>query len=405
VAEDARTMLNRLRASEAPVADARTMLEELRAKDQPVIGAGTAAIRGFAGGALDGLLGIPDFLAKRAVDTVLPQIPGIEPTGLQSAAQQERFLPLPRGQDLIPGFDEAQAQHPAATAVGEAVGDGATLLAGRTIAKQRLQATPETGAAIKHIVDGLTKNPGVARAIAEQFQSGPLKSLANAAKKSLEAGLEGAAIAAIQGGDPLETAGYAAGAQVVGSAVLTPVTGVFSGGPMRSANKLAIAAVGVMSLAQILKSATPGGRDRILESIETGFDKVTLGIAVGALGAAVGAGRLSPRNVPMLTDAITSIPRGAAISMLNGMLKEKDSGIDTSERTLNHLIANPERFNRSQTRQIEAALQSGNLSETVAKMVEKDPRFARLIDSEPGVEQDFLTRGQRKQLNKARVTK
>lgn len=405
MAEDARSMLNRLRASETPVVDAKTMLEQLRAKEQPTVGAGTAAIRGFAGGALDGLLGVPDFLAKRAVDTFMPQVPGIDPSALQTAAQQDRLLPLPRGQDLIPGFDEAQEQHPVVTDIGGMVGDGATLLLGRGIARKNLQPTAETGAAIKHIVDGLTKNPGVARAVAEQFQRGPLKALANASKKALETGLEGAAIAAIQGGDPLETAGYAAGAQVVGSAALSPVTGVFSGGPMRSANKLAIAAVGVMSLAQIVKSASPGGRDRILESIEFGFDKVTLGIAIGALGAAVGAGRLTPRNVPMLTDAITSIPRGAAISMLNDLLKEKDSSIDTSERTLNHLIANPQRFNKSQTQQLEAALQSGRLSETVAQMVEKDPRFARLIDSEPGAPQDFLTRGQRKQLNKAKVTK
>ena len=98
------------------------------------------------------------------------------------------------------------------------------------------------------------------------------------------------------------------------------VKGVFSGGPIAAGAKLALTAGAVMGLAQTFKSATPGGRDRILESAEFGFDKVALGLALGATGAVIGGGRVRDTRLaedfPKIVDALATIPRGAALSVL-----------------------------------------------------------------------------------------
>jgi hypothetical protein len=381
--------------------------------DKP-IGAGTAAIRGGASGLLDTALGIPDFLIKQAVSTVFPperdQLLNMQlaPRAVQGMLSEDRILPI-RGENLIPGMDEAREQHPGVTGLAEALGPGVALMMGRAPLVRSeipaLRATEQTGLATRNFMEQLTANPGLARAVSDTLNRPSMQTLARGAGRAVETSLEGAAISILQGGDPVETAAYAAGGQAIGSVALHGVKGMFSGGVIRAGGKMAITAAGLTALLQVGKEAIPGGRDRILESIESSFAKIMYGVAIGGLAGLAGAGRVSGKNMPVLMDGITSIPRGAALSVLSDFLDEKDRGINTTERALTHLTVNPEKFNKTQLTRIEKALEEGNLGATLAQMLETDPRFAKVMDTDPGAfkEPEFLTRGQRKQLDKARL--
>jgi len=381
-------------------------------QEEPVeqLGVGTSAIRGIGAGLLDMALGIPDAVARRGIETMFPPpVMGqdLRPQGVQDLLNQQRVLPLPRGEELMPGMEESQQQNPMATSFGQLAGEGVGLMLGRGMAKGGAggsgfipKATEETGAYISAIGAKLTENPGMARAISDQFKRGVMHDLARAAGKAAETSLEGAAVAMLQGGDPLEMAAYSAGAQVIGSAMLAPSHGLFSGGALRAGLKIGLAAAATMSVIQIAKSGTPGGDNRILESIETGYDKVLFAIALGGLSAAAGMGRVPGKNLPMLTDAVTAIPRGATLSILQSVLNDREQGVDTTERALTALATNPMQFNKSQRAAMERGLTDGSFGDTVNRLIERDPRFAARLDGEP-VNDDFLTRGQRKKLNEA----
>ena len=76
--------------------------------------------------------------------------------------------------------------------------------------------------------------------------------------------MEAAVLDILKGDDPLETAGYAAGIQLGGSATLTAAKGLLTGGPLKAGAKLALTAVSFGAILQLAKATVPGGEDNLI---------------------------------------------------------------------------------------------------------------------------------------------
>lgn len=250
--------------------------------------------------------------------------------------------------------DEAQLReaHPIASGAGEISGDIATLITGRAPianlvrrAEQRL--VPRAPDMFFAEVPGALE-PGVRRTVDRALKSDASRRLARGAGRSVETGLEAAILEVVKGedSDPLEAAAFAAGGQVVGSALLEGGRGLLSGGPLKAGAKISIAAASIAGMWQLGKSATPGGRDRILESIETGYSKVTYGLMLGAAAAMTGAGRgrggQLAEDLPQVVDAIAAVPRGLSLSVITDIAKMDEQEQARVEAALNGLARNPE---------------------------------------------------------------
>ncbi len=117
------------------------------------------------------------------------------------------------------------------------------------------------------------------------------------------------------------------------------------GGIGPTATRFSIAALSTAGLWQMIKTASPGGRDRILESIETGYDKVTWALILGSLGAFVGGrGRDSrlAEDIPNLVEAFTTIPRAGALQWLSRMVDAPEEEQAEFEQLLDRLQTDPE---------------------------------------------------------------
>lgn len=280
-----------------------------------------------------------------------------------------QFQPDAENQQRI--ISESMArEHPIATAVGQVAGDAATLGTLRSpVAKARSLAevgVAERAAQVRAAhqkaaeagkIKGFRFADSLPEALKEATaQSTSFGALMNRTGRAAETGLEGAALAILQDGDPLEMAAYSAGGQAAGSLLLGGLSGMFSG-KMGIAGNLAVASIGVGTLIQIAKSGTPGGQDRILQSIEQGFNKVTLGLATGALAGVAGAGRFPIKALPAVSDALTSLPRAATLSVLNDALNDT-----RVEIVINKLQSDPEYFGPTAARRMERAFRNPSIS-------------------------------------------
>lgn len=208
----------------------------------------------------------------------------------------------------------------------------------------------------------IAREPTVFRAVKNAFGKGTnLSTLMNRAGRAAEAGLEGATVALLNDGDPIEIGAYSAAGQLAGSALTGGVTGILKGGVTAAGTRIMGSALAIGALIQTAKTAIPGGNDFILNSIESGFPKVMLGIALGSLSGLAGAGRVSGgfpvTAIPRVADAITTIPRAAVISVLNEALKNP-----SHERVINLLAQDPNYFGESAGRQIQRAIANDDIS-------------------------------------------
>lgn len=265
---------------------------------------------------------------------LLRGIPRPTVEGISSAVKSIPSL-LPGGESPGEAMSRNRAQfqrdefalvdaHPTAAKVGEIGGDVLSLLAGRRSSGMgKLVQRVETNLSGRTSLD-------VAETFAEDLnkrfaQGAAMQRLARGSTRSLEAGVEAAALDILKDPDaePIETAALAAGGQLVGSGVLQASKGLLSGGPTSAGLKLTVAAVGAMGLIQTFKSAAPGGRDRILESAESGFDKVVLTLGIGLGAAAIGATRYGRGNTALadqtrtIIDNLGTIHRGSTLSILS----------------------------------------------------------------------------------------
>lgn len=310
------------------------------------------------------------------------------PTGEQAVAAGEAALgvhgALRRGEPMNIGENFQQARQrqqdvaqarPGATMAGNVAGDVGTLLSGRL---------PLRSASARATRDAVTipkapLPPGLRRQVDDITKKVIATKLPRGMRRAAETGLEGAALAVLDEGDPVMTASFSAGSQAAGSLFLsmtkpmvTSKTGLLS--------TVALGAVGV----QLFKEATPGGQDRILESIETSIFKVLPTVALGTLSAAAGFGRTGDRfqqNLPKLADAITTIPRGSIVSLLKDLSKEAEEGNDTTLRVVEQFAQDPEYFGPGAMARLQRALRSEDKSvaEEVERMM-RNPDFREKLD-------------------------
>ena len=164
--------------------------------------------------------------------------------------------------------------------------------------------------------------------------------------RASETGLEAAFLEVLNDAqnDPFLVASIASGGQLVGSASAETLKGMTKIIPNHRLLSAGVSALSTMGLIQMLKSASPGGRDRILESAESGFDKATLAIVMGAVGAMVG-GRGRGRDVSQITenllDGLSTTARGGALSILSEWVGGSEEDQATIESTLKKVMADP----------------------------------------------------------------
>lgn len=293
----------------------------------------------------------------------------LEPwSGIQGARDQQ-----------LAATDTAKSQHPIAFGTGQAAGDAATLLMMRAPVVRALSGTSLS-------LPALSTKPGMLRALDDVLHSGPVVSLAKTAGRATEAGIEGAILATLNDGDPLETAAYSAGAQTLGTAMLGMTDALTAGGPLKAGMKIALAAGSIASILQLGKEAMPGGRDRILESIETGYSKVMWGLMLGGLAGMAGFGRLGntrlAENMPVFADALTAIPRGMVISKINDVLKSEEAGDTLPTQIVMRAAQDPSAFSKFPKIQKAIADEGTSLSDA-ANELRNDPEFQRALGLGP----------------------
>lgn len=261
---------------------------------------------------------------------------------------------------------EMREAHPTAAVAGDVGGDVLSLFVGRrgTGAGRAMQRL-ETRLAGK---TGIEVAESLGQDLGKIMKSPAMQRLARGSARSLEAGIEAAALDILKdpNADPAETAAIAAGGQLVGSGTLALSKGLLSGGPANAGLKVTVAAVSTMGILQMLKSAAPGGEDRILESVESGFDKVLLTLGLGVGSAALGATRYGRGNVNLADqtrtylDGLSTVHRGTTLSLLSDWTEGDSEDRAAIERVLTAMASNPTyRGENSVERRIVSRIRTG----------------------------------------------
>ena len=269
--------------------------------------------------------------------------------------------------------EATQEQFPVASTIGDVSGDVATIAMMRApIARARSLAhltAAERANAIRVAAEAAQKSghlPGwrYAYNTPEMIKRLTTKSagfgnLMNLAGRTTEAGIEGAMLAMLHEGDPVQMGIYSAAVQGAGGLLLGGLGGLIGKGLGSTGLNIAAAGASAAAILQYLKSGSPGGKDFSLESLESGFNKVFLASVAGVLAGAFGLGRLPVGNYPAMSDYLTSIPRAAMLSTIEGMMNDP-----VTERVVMKLKTDPYYFGQDAARKIERAFKNPNVSLT-----------------------------------------
>lgn len=364
---------------------------------------------------LDNLLGIPEFVARggRGMNNIALSSMGYE----MKPIPQEGLLGLPSGREaaagidtalgkvgmggllsVSPNFDEnlARRERVAEQApVGDFIGSTATdagflalgrapLMQGKTggIFDEGIEAALEKAS---QVLGRKAAPTGSARFTKEIIDNETVRKMARGVGRAGETSLEGLTIAVLKGGDPFEAALMSGGAQLASSVVQTATGEIFEfpeelvnkdkdGKPLQpktlvgKARALAINGAIYGGLYQILNSALPGGVDSVLQSEESGYNKVLAMLALGAAANIVGQ-RTSEDSVlaayPVVADYITSIPRTAMTGFIADMSKP-DAPV--YEKVLERIQQAPEAFPQDQMDRLLEGLKTGSFGSTVDEL-------------------------------------
>ena len=204
--------------------------------------------------------------------------------------------------------------------------------------------------------------------------------LANAAKKSIEAGVEAATLSAIHDSSPEAAFGVAAGAQAVESLGLFLITHP----------KSALTTFGTAWLAsESLKAVGPGDQD-LFASKDFAVQKLVGGILWGSTSALLGGGRLrgeAAERLPEFFDAITAVPRGAVHSLIQQVILANDEGNKFPQLVLDTVVRNPNAFNRDQLNSLMRAANSerpGAFNKEVQRLLDDSEDFRNRLDEAVG---------------------
>ena len=284
-------------------------------------------------------------------------LPALFPGGEKFSERKEREL-----LDINTESERLATKFPKATGIGDVAGDVATIFTGRMPLVGKIQKLEKglEGAARKLITQ--PKVPGLKAAAVEALNSNKVRTLAKGLGRSLEAGLEAASLDLIKGGDGLEVGTYVAAGQAAGSLSLQAVT-------KPTGRKLAASAIAFGAMIQLLKNTVPGEQSGVISSIEFGFEKVQLALVLGTLSGLAGAGRVRGKNFPILTDAMTTIPRASLISFLQDYVSGTPEAQATVDQVLEKLSTDPEFFGEELTQRLQKAINDGTLMQELQKVI------------------------------------
>jgi hypothetical protein len=214
-----------------------------------------------------------------------------------------------------------------------------------------------------------------------------VRSVLRGAGRSIEAGIEATVLDVINGNDPGETFGYAAGLQLANSGLLSGGKAIFSGPASAKATKLASTLVVGAALWQQLQIATPID-DNFLSALNVSGEKIFAGLLLGAAAGIVGGGRLRgstnemSKTAQTVLDAFTAVPRGTVIGLIrqaNDANPEEQQAINA---VMNAMLTNPGSFTQGELSRINSSIKNKTLADT-ATVLMRDNRFVKRISSEP----------------------
>lgn len=274
-----------------------------------------------------------------------------------------------------------KADRPGASFLGDISADTAALVAARApfrrgAAGGAFDGLVARGAqSLKKLVNPAGAATGAAGAAGQA--AGGLGVLARGGARAVEAGLEGAMIAALQDGDPAEMAAVGAGAQVGGSLANT-VRDALIGPPGKfSMTRLATATgVGAIALGALYK-ATPLDDGNLLTWFDDNLDKIVSGALLGiGAGLAGRRGSSTPGTLggyfPGLADTLTQMPRAA----LYEVAREAATNRDFERAMLNAHALNP-----SDSKRFTDIMLSDDPLGNFSKWVQSNERVRRVFNA------------------------
>lgn len=286
--------------------------------------------------------------------------------------------------------EASQEAYPMASMAGDVLGPAITLGALRgPIAAQRgisqlnhVRNMEEASRLAQRSSHAIANNPNLRSALNEAIKNSTmLKNLGNRVGRAAEAGLEGATLAVLNGGDPVEVAAYSAGGQMAGSLLLGGISVKGGQGMGKAGLTILGKAAGIAALLQLGKQFVIGGDDNPMDSLKSGFNKLLGVLALGAVSGIAGAGRVTNRfpvaALPGIADGITSLQRGATISVLNELLKDP-----AAEKVVKKMSREPNYFGRGATQRLQQAIESEkvSLTETIEEL-SRSPDFRELLEN------------------------
>lgn len=275
--------------------------------------------------------------------------------------------------NALEGYLQRREAQPIGAAGGDIAADVATVISGRAPAvsalrTRRLAAPPTKPVHIE---------PGFRRFL--ERKANDVRGWARTSGVRLaETGVEGAFLAALQDEDPAAGAAFGVGMQAVGN-ITDSVWKHFPG--KTPSMKIAYGAIGTTAIIQLLKSLTPGGRDRILESEESAFNKLAGLVAIGALSHAAGFSRPSRMiqdDLGAIVDTWHSARRGAVMSVFSEIQNDDSGDLDL---LTNKIFQDPTYFDETAMRRISRAMIDENVSlnNTIETLMESDRKFRRKL--------------------------
>lgn len=286
--------------------------------------------------------------------------------------------------EALEGYIQRREEFPIAADTGDVLADVATLYTGRApignYARQRRLMDLKSAKPAPPKMD-----PGFRRWAtrkADEYKQW----FKDSGYQIAETGVEGAMLAALQDEDPVTGAAFGVGVQAVNNVANKwwdelGTLGTKEAGITRTGLKAGFTAFALSSLFQIFKELTPGGRDRILESQESGYAKVAATMALGAMTNTAGFGRPSRTQLDdlgLIVDTWHSARRGATMSMFTEIMNDDSGDLD---RITTRIFEDPSYFDATAMRRIARAMTDENtkMGDTVATLMESDRKFRRKV--------------------------
>ena len=365
------------------------------ARRQPTKSAPAQFVTGATEQLADTAINLPDVIINDLLRPFMPPdlqnldrsaAPNIDimPTGREAFAGIDTLFNDKSFLENLGAREQDAADRPIATGFGHATGDALTLLGLRGATRGGFErAGQKLSRPRGRLHEVATAGPRSFKRGVAQGVDNSIQWLTNTFARSAEAGLEGAALAVLKGGDPIETAAMTASLQGAGSlgialTDLVPknIVGKNIGLPLR----MAITAAATGSMLELAESFIPGiGDDQF--NFEGAFDKMVIGLGVGAGLRAAGFSRVKDTGFTKLTeDAFTVIPRGKWISLVEDLMTEQQRG-NLLPRQVNDMMARaPDKFPPKTLKQLQDAQIRGNFVQVVTELSEELEPLANVPD-------------------------